>query len=205
MTIKLAVTKREQSAAALRAAGMVPAIVYGPKQTPLQIAVNKQIFEKTVREAGESTIVELSGVGDPIEVLIHDVAFDAGRGGIMHADFYAIERGKELTTDVPLHFVGEAPIEKSGATVSKVLHEVEVTCRPSVLPSHLEVDLSGLDTVTAQIHVRDLAAPTGVTIETDPDAVVAMVSAARSAEPETAAAETATPTASDDKTAKTAA
>lgn len=184
MTIKLAVQKREQSAAAVRAAGQVPAIVYGPKQEPLQIAVDKQQFEKTVREAGESTIVELTCIGDPIEVLIQDVAFDAGKGGIMHADLYAIERGKELTTDVPLHFVGEAPIEKTGATVTKVLHEIEVTCRPSALPAHIEVNISGLTDIESQIHVRDLVAPAGVTLEADPETVVATVSEARAAEPE---------------------
>ena len=135
----------------------------------------------------------MTGVGDPIEVLIQDVAFDAGKGGVIHADLYAIERGKELTTDVPLQFVGEAPIEKTGATVNKVLHEVEVTCRPSALPSHIDVDISGLADVEAQIHVRDLTLPTGVKIETDPETVVATVSEARAAEPEPETAEAVTP------------
>ena len=179
MTIKLEVTKREQSAAATRAAGLVPAVVYGPKQEPISIAVDKKVFDKTVHEAGESTILELVGLDDSVEVLIQDVTFSPEREGIIHADLYAIERGKELTTNVALSFIGEAPVEKSGATVTKTLYEVEVTCRPSALPSHIDVDLAVLTDTDAQIHVQDLVVADGVTINTDPETVVATVSEAR--------------------------
>ncbi len=198
MTIKLEVTKRVGSAAALRAAGKVPAIVYGPKQEPVAIAIDTVLFTKTLEEAGESTIINLVGLPEEIEVLIHDVAFNAERGGVEHADFYAIERGKELTTHVALEFIGEAPVSKSGATITKNLHEVEVTCRPSVLPSHIDVDISSLVDAQSHIAVKDLVVPAGVTIENDPELMVVTVSAAREAEPETVvapAADVATPAA----------
>ncbi len=188
MTIKLEVTKRDGSAASVRAAGKVPAIVYGPKQEPIAIAVDKIVFTKTLEEAGESTIINLVGLPEDIEVLIHDVAFNPERGGVEHADFYAIERGKELTTHVALEFVGEAPVSKSGATITKNLHEVEVTCRPSVLPSHIDVDISSLVDAESHIAVKDLIVPAGVTIENDPELMVVTVSAARDAEPETVVA-----------------
>ncbi len=200
MTIKLEVTKRDGSAASVRAAGMVPAIVYGPKQEPVAIAVDKVVFTKTLEEAGESTIINLVGLSEDIEVLIHDVAFNPERGGVEHADFYAIERGKELTTHVALEFIGEAPVSKSGATITKNLHEVEVTCRPSVLPSHIVVDISSLVDAHSHIAVKDLVVPAGVTIENDPELMVATVSAAREAEPETAAAPAAEAAAPDAET-----
>ena len=186
MTISLEVTKRTGSAAAARAAGQVPAVVYGPKQEPIAIAVDKGTLVKTFEEAGESTIVTLTGLDQEIETLVHDVAFDAARGGVEHADFYAIERGKELTTNVALEFIGEAPVTKGGATVNKVLHEVEVTCRPSALPSQIEVDLSVLVDEESHITVADLNVPEGVTIEDEPEALVANVAAAREEEPEEA-------------------
>src|SRR5690606_13248605 len=99
MTIKLDVTKREETAAVVRKTGRVPGIVYGPKQEPIKLSIDKNTFTKVLDEAGEATIIELDGLGaEKIEVLIHDVAFNAGRGGVEHVDFYAIERGKELTT-----------------------------------------------------------------------------------------------------------
>lgn len=179
MTLKLDVAVRAGSAAALRKEGKIPAVVYGPKHPAQSIMVDRVAFVKVLETAGESTILNLEGLGEGVEVLIHDVAFDAAKGGVTHADFYAIERGKELTTNVPLHFIGEAPITKTGATVTKNLHEIEVTCRPSKLPSHIDVDLSVLTDVDANIAVKDLAIPADVTVETDGEIIVASVSEAR--------------------------
>lgn len=184
----LAVEKRTQSADAVRTAGQLPGVVYGPKQEPISLQVNQLAFEKLYADAGESTIITLTGLGEDIEVLVHDIAFDAARGGAMHVDFYAIERGKELTTDVPLEFTGTAPAEKMGGIVNKVLHEVEVTCRPSVLPQHIAVDLSMLVDLESQITVADLVLPEGVKIENEPTDMVATVS-----EPEEESADTLTP------------
>jgi large subunit ribosomal protein L25 len=186
MTVKLDVKERTETVDAVRKAGRVPGIVYGPKQEPVKVSVEGITFEKMLAEAGEATIISLEGLSEPIEVLIHDVSFNAARGGAEHVDFYAIERGKELTVDVPLEFEGEAPAEKSGAMVTKVAQSVEVTCRPSALPSHVTVDISVLVDEESQIKVSDLSIPEGVTVETDPEQVVAMVSAAREEEPEEA-------------------
>lgn len=187
MTITLSVEKRGeggQSADALRKAGKLPAVVYGPKQEAIALSMDARAFSKVLQEAGESTIVNLEGLDEATEVLIQDVSFNAARGGVDHVDFYAIERGKELTTNVPLEFIGEAPVEKTGATVNKILHEVEVTCRPSKLPSNIEIDLSVLDSEESSIAVSDIPAIEDVKIDTDPEAVIANVSAAREEEPE---------------------
>ena len=175
MTVTLDVAKRSASAKAVRHEGNIPAVIYGPKQEPISISLSKTIFEKVLKEAGESTVINLKGLGEDIEVLIHDVSFSAEKGGVMHADFYALEKGKEITIHVPLEFIGEAPATKNGGSLTKVLHEIEVTCKPSVLPQHIDVDVSVLDDFEKQIHVRDLVVPAGVKIENDADDVVALV------------------------------
>ena len=175
MTVKLDVTQRTTRAEAVRKSGDIPVVVYGPKQEPISIAVNKSIFEKVLKEAGESTIINLVGLGEDIEVLVHDVSFNPAKGGVEHVDFYAIEKGKEIKVHVPLEFIGEAPATKTGGSLTKVLHEIEVTCKPSALPQHIEVDVSGLDSFEKQIHVKDLTIPSGVKVENDPEEVVALV------------------------------
>jgi large subunit ribosomal protein L25 len=182
MTLTLDVNKRAEGNG--RSVDTVPGVVYGPKQPPISLVINARTMAKVLEEAGESTIITLKGLDQEVEVLIHDVAFNAERGGIEHIDFYAIERGKELTTNVALEFINEAPAEKTGATVNKVLHDVEVTCRPSDLPSHLDVDISVLVDEDSQIRVSDLKLPTGVKIENDPEDVVVNVIAAREEEEE---------------------
>lgn len=182
MTITLAVAPRsseKMSNDALRKAGKIPAVVYGPKQPSQALIVDKKVFDKILAEAGEATIISLTGAGAAMDVLIHDVSFDPNRGGIIHADFYAIDAAQELTTDVPLEFINHSPLEKSGATVVKALHEIEVTCRPNNLPSHIDVDLSVLVSDDSHVLVKDLVVPKGVTIETDPDIIVASVVLAR--------------------------
>lgn len=176
MTLSLHVTPRDekQSTKSVRASGSIPAIVYGPKQPSVSVTLEKKEFDALFKQAGESTIVVLQGLKKPVEVLIHDVDFSPTKGGIQHVDFYAVEAGKEITTNVTLEFVGESPVEKVGGMVSKIMHEVEVVCMPSVLPAHITVDISTLVDIDQKIHVSDLVLPKGVTIENDPTDVVAL-------------------------------
>lgn len=187
MTISLTVTERDQKqkVEALREAGSVPVNVYGPKQEPVSISAEKKELVKVLEQAGESTIIELKGLKEPIEVLVHDVDFDPVKSAILHVDFYAIERGKEMTTNVALEFIGESPAEENNiGSVTKVLHEVEVTCMPSALPSHIDVDISSMEDEHSKITIADLKVPEGVKIENDQEETVAVVSLAREEEEE---------------------
>ncbi len=178
MTITLAATQRTETGkktARLRAEGNLPAVMYGPKQAPTALTISKVDFDKVLKEAGESSVVTITGVGSPTQVLIHDVAFDARRGGVVHVDFYAIEAGQKITVNVPLVFVGEAPAVKLGGTLTKVLHEIEVEAEATHLPKEIEVDISGLVDFTSQIHIKDLTIPKGVEIKKAPEDVVALV------------------------------
>jgi large subunit ribosomal protein L25 len=180
MTITLAVTERDTSTATktLRANGEIPAVVYGPKQDAVHVAMSSKDFDKVRKEAGESTIVELSGLKEVIEVLIKDIDFNPVKQEIAHVDFYAIERGKEMTTSIALEFIGESPIEASNkGMVNKILHEVEVTCMPKDLPGHIEVQLNTLVTLEDKILIKDLKVGTGVTLTADAEDTVAIVSA----------------------------
>lgn len=185
MTVSLKIQERgAESRATLQAADEIPAVVYGPKQESISLRVPRADFERVLKDVGESAIVELQGLAEPIEVLVHGVDFHPIKGGIQHVDFYAIERGKDMTTNVPLEFIGEAPVEKGGGMVNKVLYEVEVTCRPSVLPHDIKVDLSVLANADDQILISDLPALEGVTIEHEADEVVAVAQGVREEEPE---------------------
>ena len=178
MTFTLTATPRTvtgKKVAHLRSEGTLPAVMYGPKQAPTALSLSKLEFDKVFKEAGESSIITITGLDKPTDVLVHDVAFDARRGGIVHVDFYAIEKGKKITVDVPLHFIGESPALKIGGTLTKVLHEIEVTAEPTKLPKEIIVDISTLVDFESRITVRDLAIPSGVEFGNDPDDIIALV------------------------------
>ncbi len=187
MTISLAIAERDQKQknGALRASGSVPANVYGPKQEPVSISADAKELAKVLSEAGESSIIELTGLKETFEVLVKDVDFDPVKQGVRHVDFYAIERGKDITTNVPLEFTGEAPAEKAGiGTVTQVLHEVEVTCLPRNLPSQIEVDVSSLEDENSKVTVGDLPIPEDVTVNNEVEDAVAVISVAKEEEEE---------------------
>lgn len=155
--------------------GSIPAVVYGAKVEAQPITLDARAFDKVLREAGESTLIKLTGLSEEHEVLIQEVDEDPVKGFVRHVDFYAIERGKEIEVTVALEFINESPAAKRGAQLVKVLHEVEVKTTPGKLPSHFEVDLSVLTEVDQQIHVSDLAVEEGVHILNEPEEVVALV------------------------------
>ncbi len=177
MTVTLTAEKRTltKKAKSLRAQGMLPGVVYGPKQEPMPVVLNKKDFDKVFKDAGESTIIELAGLGAPVSVLVKDVDFAATKGGIMHVDFYAVNMKEKITTMVPLELVGEAPAVKGGGIVNHVLHEIEITCMPGDLPSHLDVDISGLANIHDMIHVSDLKIGKGIEVETGAEEIVVII------------------------------
>ncbi len=175
---QLKVEKREKTgtgaSAALRDAGKLPGVVYGRTHTAASIALSLSEFEKVWKEAGESSVVTLTGAEGNTEVLVSDVDIDPVTGKPRHVDFYAIEKGKKVEVEIPLSFEGVAPAEKElGGIVIKVLHELTIEALPKDLPHEIMVDLSMLKNLESQILVKDLVLPAGVEAMVEPDEVVA--------------------------------
>ena len=179
MTLTATARDKAISADAVRAENNIPAVVYGPQVESVDIAVDHNDFIRVWREAGESTIVELAIGSDSHDVLVHEVQFDAVSDEVIHVDFYAIERGKEITVTVPLEFTGEAPGEKKGGVLVKSLHEIEIDAMPRNLPHHIEVSLESLDDLHTKINVSDINFPEGVKPHDADDRVVASITEAK--------------------------
>lgn len=177
--LSLTVEKREKigKASKRRESGALPAVFYGPKEESTPISLSEKDFMKVWSEAGESSVIELAGLGEPKEALIQDVDVDPVSGKVRHADFYVIEKGKKIEVDIPLEFVGEAPaVKELGGTLVKVMYEITIEVMPKDLPHEISVDVSSLTDFEKQIHIKDLAVPSNVEILNDPEEVVALVS-----------------------------
>jgi large subunit ribosomal protein L25 len=175
--ITLNVEKRDikESLSEIRKAGKMPAVFYGKKETSTPIMLPLAIFEKTLKDAGESTILHLDGKDIDVDVLIHDVDLDPVTDKPRHADFYAIEKGKKLEISVPLEFIGVAPALKLGAILVKVMHEIEIEALPKDLPHKLEVDISTLAAFDDVVTAVDIKLPLGVSLKIKPEEVIASV------------------------------
>lgn len=180
--MELTVEKRDaqKSAKTLRGTGVLPAVIYGRSQEATPIAIDAKQFGKIFEKAGESTVLTIKGLGQDLQALIHDVAFDAVSGHPVHADFYAIEKGQKVTVSVPLEFTGTAPAVKDlGGILTKVIHEIEIEVEPAELPQHVVVDISKLVALDSQIKIADLVFPRSAKVTLDADEVVAMISVAK--------------------------
>lgn len=179
MMLTLDVNPRDskESAKKVREQGLVPAVFYGPKEEATAIAVDSRRIESVWKSAGETTIITLKGAGENVDTLIHDVQVDAVTGKILHVDFYAIEKGKKVTLNVPLEFIGEAPAEKAGHIIVKALHEIEIEVAPAELPHSLEVDISKLENVGDHVSAGQIKLPPSATLITGADEILVSITA----------------------------
>lgn len=176
--LALAVKPRgTESAETLRKGGSVPAVFYGPKEAATPVAVDERELQRVWREAGETSIVTLTGIGEKKETLIHDAQFHPVTGKLLHVDFYVIEKGKKVRIKIPLEFEGVAPAEKAGHIVVKALHEVEIEVAPAELPRHLTVDLTKLEDIGSHITASDITLPPSATLITHGTEIVASATA----------------------------
>ncbi len=192
----LSVVKRDNTKPnVLRRAGKVPGIVYG-KIENLTVTCERKTLSKLFSVVGESQVFDLDIEGKKVPCLVHAVSFDPVTSAIDHVDFYAVDMDKKVTTHIPIHFKGEAPVVKSmGGVLVTILHEIEVTCLPKDLPSEFIVDISDLQNYEDAIFVSDIQVSEGVTIKHAPETMVLHIQESRKEEAKAAAAPTAEATA----------
>ena len=175
LTLEVKPRESSESKDALRSRGVLPAVFYGPKEDSTAIAIDMLQFERTLRLAGQTSVVTLKGAGVDKETLLHDVQYHPVTGRPVHADFYVLEKGKKVEIAVPIEFAGQAPAEKAGHIISKALHEIEIEVAPAELPHSLIVDLTKLANVGDHITAGQIALPPSATLITHADEIVASV------------------------------
>jgi large subunit ribosomal protein L25 len=178
----------------LRAAGQLPAVLYGRGETSKLLSVNGRAFQEARSKGGNNAIISLQISGDKeiYNTIVKFVDTDRVKRNLLHIDFQRVYMDEPIKAMVPVRMIGEAPGTKEGGIIQQSLWEMEVEALPQELPEVIEADVSGLD-MGGVLLVNDLALPEKVTILTDPETVVISVVAPH-IEPEvTAALEEAAP------------
>jgi large subunit ribosomal protein L25 len=165
----------------LRARGMVPLTVYGGGGEAVSAAAPLRELAAILRtESGHNTVftLDVEGVGAS-EVLFLDRQIDPVKGRLVHADLRRLVQGEEVEVTVRLELDGEpAGVKEEGGILEQLLREVEIRCRPGIIPDAIHADVSALK-VHEMLHVSDLKVEEGVTILTDPETAVATVAVVR--------------------------
>jgi large subunit ribosomal protein L25 len=176
----------------LRKAGNIPATVYGKGFTPVSITVDDRAFNLIYRRSGKTALIDLDIAGKVASVFVQEVQRHPLTRNIIHIDFKAVDLKVAIHIEVPVTTVGESPVVARGdAMINHVLNSVMVEALPAELPQHIEVDVSGLDSLDKSISAGDIPAAQGYKILTDPDQVLISLTQVRAAvEEEPAAAAT---------------
>jgi len=178
--IKLEAQTREkgEDVKALIKNGLIPAVIYGPhlKENKL-VKINTNEVKKVLTSAGESTLIDLilNGKAEG-KVLIKEDQRDPVKDNLIHIDLYEVDMSKEITAEITLHFIGESTaIKNFGGSLIRSINEVEVKCLPTALISHLDVDISVLNTFEDVIKISDLKLPEGIKLVHETNDVVATI------------------------------
>jgi large subunit ribosomal protein L25 len=172
-----------------RAAGRVPAVLYGHGMDPQHLTVDARDFRFAMRtDAGSNVLLSLKVGSTTHLALAKDVQRHPIRGDFIHIDFLSVRRGEKVTVSVPVHIVGEAPGVREGGVADQDIYQINLEAEVTAVPESVEADISSLQ-IGDVLRVGDLPVPTGATIVDDPDAsVISVVAPTVAAEPEAAEA-----------------
>jgi len=173
----------------LRAAGKVPAVIYGHAREAQSLELEHHALQLLLeKHPYQSTVIALEVDGKTSNTLIREIQRHPFKKQIVHVDFQELVAGEKVTVPVPLQFTGTPEgVRHGGGLLDQILHELEVSCDPANIPHHIVVDVTPL-TIGHSIHAGEIALPAGVTLETEADATVC-VCAAPKVEAEAAPAE----------------
>jgi large subunit ribosomal protein L25 len=161
----------------LRAAGRLPAVVYGHGVESSNLTLDSHEFDQLRRHLGQNALVDLKVDGKKADpVLIHDVQVHPVNRRPLHVDLFLVRMTEELTVDVPLATTGSSEaVNGLGGTLIHPTETIRVRALPDHLPQSIEYSIDSLVDFDSTIHVRELVIPEDVTLLTDPDEVVAKV------------------------------
>ena len=162
----------------LRAAGNIPAVIYGHGREPQALTTNARETERLLqRIATSSTVIELNVDGRVSRTLIREIQRHPFKRHVLHLDFQELVAGEQVTVKVPIVYLGTPEgVRLEGGILDQVMHELHLQCDPGNIPEHVDVDITHVK-VGKPLHVSDLTLPAGVTVMDEPGATVCVVAA----------------------------
>ena len=154
----------------LRAAGKIPAVIYGHGTDPVHVSLPGHQVSLLIRRA--NAVLELDVAGKQQLTLVKDVQKDPVHQIIEHIDLLVVKKGEKIQVDVPVVVLGE-PFAGTIANLDNATVTLEVEA--THIPETIEVDVEGLEDGT-HITAADLTLPKGAALVTEPETLVVAIS-----------------------------
>lgn len=155
-----------------RAAGKLPAVIYGSSVESLPVLVDLKEFEDTIRAVGANGVFSLDIDGEVYKVFVKDTASYALTPKLYHIDLQAFTAGEKVTMTIPVYVVGEENIKEGN--VSQSISEIDIEIAPEDAPTSFDIDVSSLE-IGDSVAVSDIELPEGAELLSEDDLTVLSV------------------------------
>jgi large subunit ribosomal protein L25 len=166
----------------LRRAGIIPVHLYGPGIEPRSLQCSAPTLIRVLAEAGASSpiSVTIEGESGSHTAFAREIQWDPRRDTVLHVDLMAADLSRPVTAQVPISLTGQAPAAtRSGGSITQQLFDVQVSALPMEMPAQIDLDLSIMTDPNSVLRAGDIALPTGVTLLTDSEEMVARIDVPR--------------------------
>lgn len=154
----------------LRAAGKIPAVIYGHGTEPVHVALPGHQVSLIIRRANALLELDIEGKGQL--ALVKDVQKDPVHQIIEHIDLLVVKKGEKVAIELPVVVTGEsAPGTIANLDAATLSVEAEATH----IPENVEVSVEGLEE-GAHVTAADVKLPKGVSLLADPEVLVVAIS-----------------------------
>ncbi len=166
----------KNAARRVRRAGKIPAVLYGAGHDAVAVEVDpKQISRILYSETGHNTIFDVEVGSDKAKAMIVEWQREPIKDQLIHIDMKRIALDKTLRLHVRVKLIGTpVGVKTQGGILDQVLREVEIECLPADIPSHIDVDVAGLE-LHQVVRVNGLPHSEKIKYLTAEDATVAHV------------------------------
>lgn len=148
----------------LRRDGLVPVVVYGPGDEPINGQVDSRVMHKVYVQAGTHAPVHLTVGGKKKIAMIKEVDRDPVKGSMRHVSFHAVNAKNPVVAEIPVHLIGEgeSEAEKNGYVILQNLEKIEVRALPMDLPEAIEISIKDLKEAGEKLTLAAATLPEGV-------------------------------------------
>jgi large subunit ribosomal protein L25 len=172
----------------LRAAGKLPAVLYGPGKPATSIAIQpKDVKNVLGQPTGRNTVFTLSLDGEEQLAMVRNFEYHPISRELLHADLYSVSLDRTIDIEVPFVLTGKSKGVALGGVLQQIFRKLPVRCTPDKIPAKIELDITHVD-VNQSVATKALSLPEGVRVMLDPNQTIMSVVAPEKERGEPAAA-----------------
>jgi large subunit ribosomal protein L25 len=178
-SLKIEATVRPSSgkgpARRARAAGKLPAVVYGPGKAATSVAIDpKSVKAALLSPMGRNTVFTLSIDGKDQLAMVKSFEYHPVTRELEHADLYTVTVDHAIRVEVPLVLVGKCKGVAAGGIMQQIYRKLPVFCTPDKIPAKLELDVTALE-MNQTMPAKSVVLPAGARVMLDPNHTIVSV------------------------------